>query len=130
MGQNPIEDLFLVRIFERDVCEHRTNLRHHYRGPVGVGGATRRYRVTSSAKIGATSNSCSSDPFSSCSHELRRAWSAICCSSSLEQIEHFFAHYKDLEPGKWVKIDHWGDKDEAERLISEAIARAKKKAEA
>ena len=49
---------------------------------------------------------------------------------SLEQIEHFFAHYKDLEPGKWVKIDHWGDKDEAERLISEAIARAKKKAEA
>jgi inorganic pyrophosphatase len=47
---------------------------------------------------------------------------------SLEQIEHFFAHYKDLEPGKWVEIDHWGDKDEAERLISEAIAHAKKKA--
>ena len=46
---------------------------------------------------------------------------------SLEQIEHFFAHYKDLEPGKWVKIDHWGDKDVAERLISEAIARAKSK---
>jgi len=46
-----------------------------------------------------------------------------------EQIEHFFAHYKDLEPGKWVKIDHWGDKDEAERLISDAIAHAKKKAE-
>jgi inorganic pyrophosphatase len=46
---------------------------------------------------------------------------------SLEQIQHFFGHYKDLEPGKWVKIDHWGDKDEAERLISEAIARAKSK---
>jgi inorganic pyrophosphatase len=46
---------------------------------------------------------------------------------SLEQIQHFFAHYKDLEPGKWVKIDHWGDKDEAERLIGEAIARAKAK---
>ena len=46
---------------------------------------------------------------------------------SLEQIQHFFAHYKDLEPGKWVKIDHWGDKDEAERLISDAIARAKSK---
>jgi len=48
---------------------------------------------------------------------------------SLEQIEHFFAHYKDLEPGKWVKIDHWGDKDEAERLISEAIVRTKSKGE-
>jgi inorganic pyrophosphatase len=47
---------------------------------------------------------------------------------SIEQIEHFFAHYKDLEPGKWVKIDHWGDKDEAEKLIGEAIARAKSKA--
>ena len=46
---------------------------------------------------------------------------------SLEQIQHFFAHYKDLEPGKWVKIDHWGDKDEAELLIGEAIARAKAK---
>ena len=47
---------------------------------------------------------------------------------SLEQIEHFFAHYKDLEPGKWVKIDHLGDKDEAQKLIGEAIARAKSKA--
>jgi inorganic pyrophosphatase len=46
---------------------------------------------------------------------------------SLEQIEHFFAHYKDLEPGKWVKIHHWGDAAEAQRLISEAIDRAKRK---
>jgi len=44
---------------------------------------------------------------------------------SIEQIEHFFAHYKDLEPGKWVRIDHWGDRDEAHRLIREAIERAK-----
>ncbi len=43
----------------------------------------------------------------------------------VEQIEHFFAHYKDLEPDKWVKIDHWGDAAEARRLIGEAIARAK-----
>ena len=43
---------------------------------------------------------------------------------TLEQIEHFFAHYKDLEPGKWVKIDHWGHADEARRLIEEAIKRA------
>ncbi len=47
---------------------------------------------------------------------------------SLEQIEHFFAHYKDLEPKKWVKIDHWGDATEARRLINESIARAGSKA--
>jgi inorganic pyrophosphatase len=44
---------------------------------------------------------------------------------TLEQIEHFFAHYKDLEPGKWVKIAGWGDVKMAEKLILEAIARAK-----
>jgi inorganic pyrophosphatase len=42
-----------------------------------------------------------------------------------QQIENFFAHYKDLEPGKWVKVIGWGDAAEARRLISEAIARAK-----
>ena len=41
------------------------------------------------------------------------------------QIEHFFAHYKDLEGGKWVKFDGWGDADAARRVIIEAIARAK-----
>ena len=45
---------------------------------------------------------------------------------SIEQIEHFFAHYKDLEPGKWVKIDNWGHADEAKKLIESAIARAAK----
>jgi len=44
---------------------------------------------------------------------------------TLQQIQHFFEHYKDLEPGKWVKMLGWGDADEARRLISEAIARAK-----
>ena len=44
---------------------------------------------------------------------------------TLDQIEHFFAHYKDLEPGKWVKILRWGDAAEAERLILEGIERAK-----
>ncbi len=43
---------------------------------------------------------------------------------TIEQIEHFFAHYKDLEPGKWVKIHHWGNRDEAHRLVREAIERA------
>ena len=46
----------------------------------------------------------------------------------LDQIEHFFAHYKDLEPGKWVKIDHWGHVDEAKKLIREALKRGAKPA--
>lgn len=46
---------------------------------------------------------------------------------SLKQIEHFFSHYKDLEPGKWAKIDHWGDAAEAHQLINQAIDRAKAK---
>ncbi len=44
---------------------------------------------------------------------------------TIEQIEHFFAHYKDLETGKWVKILRWGGADEARTLILEAIRRAK-----
>ena len=43
---------------------------------------------------------------------------------TIEQIEHFFAHYKDLEPGKWVKILRWGDAAEARSLIGEGIERA------
>ena len=38
---------------------------------------------------------------------------------------HFFQHYKDLEPGKWVKMKGWGDGDVARRLIVEALERAK-----
>ncbi|ALA17957.1 MULTISPECIES: inorganic diphosphatase [Chelatococcus] len=44
---------------------------------------------------------------------------------TLKQIEHFFEHYKDLEPGKWVKVVRWGDAEEARRLIQEGIDRAK-----
>jgi len=43
---------------------------------------------------------------------------------TIQQIEHFFSHYKDLEPGKWVKIKRWGDKAEAQKMILEGIARA------
>lgn len=43
---------------------------------------------------------------------------------TLQQVEHFFEHYKDLEPGKWVKIDDWHGSDDAERYIVEAIERA------
>ncbi|MGQ7792227.1 inorganic diphosphatase [Faunimonas sp. B44] len=45
-----------------------------------------------------------------------------------EQIEHFFAHYKDLEGGKWVKIVRWGNAEEAKRIVLESIERAKGKA--
>jgi inorganic pyrophosphatase len=43
---------------------------------------------------------------------------------TLEQIQHFFEHYKDLEPGKWVKLIGWGDVHEARSLITAAITRA------
>jgi inorganic pyrophosphatase len=46
---------------------------------------------------------------------------------TIQQIRHFFEHYKDLEPGKWVKILRWGGPEDAHRLIEEAIARAKTK---
>jgi len=42
---------------------------------------------------------------------------------TLDQIQHFFEHYKDLEPGKWVKVIGWGDAAEARKLIVEAIER-------
>ena len=44
---------------------------------------------------------------------------------TIKQIEHFFAHYKDLEPNKWVRIVGWGDAAEAKRLVREGIERAK-----
>jgi len=43
---------------------------------------------------------------------------------TVKQIEHFFAHYKDLEERKWVKTLGWGDAAEAKRMIVEGIARA------
>jgi inorganic pyrophosphatase len=41
-----------------------------------------------------------------------------------QTIEHFFETYKDLEPGKWVKIRGWGSLEQAKQLIVDAIARA------
>lgn len=41
----------------------------------------------------------------------------------LDRIGHFFAHYKDLEKGKWVALDGWGKADEAKRIILESVAR-------
>ncbi len=42
----------------------------------------------------------------------------------LDQITHFFQHYKDLEKNKWVKVHRWAEAEEASRLIEAAIARA------
>jgi inorganic pyrophosphatase len=44
---------------------------------------------------------------------------------TLDQIEHFFAHYKDLEPGKWVKLLGWKDAATARDMVREGIERAK-----
>jgi inorganic pyrophosphatase len=40
-----------------------------------------------------------------------------------KEIEHFFEHYKDLEPGKWVKTEGWQGRAEAEKIVEEGIAR-------
>jgi inorganic pyrophosphatase len=39
-----------------------------------------------------------------------------------KEIEHFFEHYKDLEPGKWVKTEGWSDKAEAESIVAASFA--------
>ncbi|MFC3716657.1 inorganic diphosphatase [Luteimonas soli] len=41
----------------------------------------------------------------------------------LERIGHFFEHYKDLEKGKWVKLDGWGGAAEAKQILNESIER-------
>jgi len=41
----------------------------------------------------------------------------------LDQISHFFAHYKDLEPGKFVKIKGWVGAEEAKQEIMGGVAR-------
>ena len=44
----------------------------------------------------------------------------------MQQVEHFFTHYKDLETRKWVRVGHWGNADEARRVLMDAIERGKK----
>jgi inorganic pyrophosphatase len=44
---------------------------------------------------------------------------------TVKQIEHFFAHYKDLEDQKWVKVLGWGNVNDAKKAIVEAMERAK-----
>ena len=40
-----------------------------------------------------------------------------------QQIAHFFEHYKDLEPGKWVRVSTWVDAQEAKQEIVDSIER-------
>ena len=44
-----------------------------------------------------------------------------------DQIQHFFEHYKDLEKGKWVKVEGWGDAAAAREEIIKAVAAYKNK---
>lgn len=46
--------------------------------------------------------------------------------SLLQSLEHFFKHYKDLEKGKWVKVDGWEGPDSARREIMDSLARYQK----
>ena len=43
----------------------------------------------------------------------------------LLSIEHFFKHYKDLEKGKWVKVDGWEGLEAARQEILESVERYK-----
>jgi len=43
--------------------------------------------------------------------------------NKLTKIAHFFEHYKDLEPGKWVKVEGWFGIEEAKKEILTSIAR-------
>ena len=45
----------------------------------------------------------------------------------LDQISHFFQHYKELESGKWVKVEEWTDAEDAKTEILTSVKRYKRK---
>jgi inorganic pyrophosphatase len=45
----------------------------------------------------------------------------------VKQVQHFFEHYKDLEPGKWVKVLGWGGIDDAKQEVSTGLVNHAKK---
>jgi len=64
------------------------------------------------------------------SHEVTKRYDRVKDFDDLpditrQQINHFFEHYKDLEPGKWVKVENWGDHNRAKQMIIDAIERYK-----
>ncbi len=63
------------------------------------------------------------------SHELTKRYDHVLEYTDLpditiQQVKHFFEHYKDLEPGKWVRIGGWFGADKAKEMIVESIERA------
>lgn len=65
------------------------------------------------------------------SHQLTKRYDHVMEHTDLpditmQQVEHFFEHYKDLEPGKWVRIGDWYGAEKARELIVEAIERARR----
>ena len=62
------------------------------------------------------------------SSKLTRRYDAVKSYADLpeitvQQVQHFFEHYKDLEKGKWVTITKWEGPQGAAKLIQEGIAR-------
>ena len=60
--------------------------------------------------------------------KLDPTWDSVkdvsdCAEATLNRIKHFFERYKELEPGKWVKVKEFKGAKEAMELISEAIKR-------
>jgi inorganic pyrophosphatase len=53
------------------------------------------------------------------------AWSTIedVPQALKDKIKHFFEHYKELEPGKWVKLKEWKGKKEAMEAISKGLSK-------
>ena len=51
-----------------------------------------------------------------------------CTEITLQRIKHFFEHYKELEPGKWVKLKDFKGADEAKKMIERVIERFKEEA--
>lgn len=67
------------------------------------------------------------------SHKLTKRYDKVHSVADLpeitiSQVKHFFEHYKDLEPGKWVKVKTMESAETAKRMIMESIERATKQA--
>ncbi len=61
-------------------------------------------------------------------HKVARIYDGVQSAADLPEglvhtIEHFFAHYKDLERGKWVKVRGWGDAAAAKVYIEKSLRR-------
>ncbi|MBO6506936.1 MAG: inorganic diphosphatase [Roseibium sp.] len=65
------------------------------------------------------------------SHKITKRYDSVSDIAHLPeitvaQVKHFFEHYKDLEPGKWVKVTGIEGAEAAKKLIIESIERAQK----